>query len=87
MDLSLSLVLTFAGVIAVPLGAFMGTRRASSGRVDNSPSAELWTEGKAIREYLRAELVVRDARIAALEALLAACQLRVAQLEQRGPTP
>ncbi len=77
-----SLVLPIIGVLAVPIGAYLATRRSSSGRIETSQPAELWAEGRAIRDDLRAELTVVRLEVATLKGELIACKERVAFLEK-----
>lgn len=64
------------------LGAYLVARRQSSGRVDTSAPAELWAEGKAIREEYKARVAELRAELAEVKAEAARDRTRIFELEQ-----
>ncbi|MEJ7783181.1 MAG: hypothetical protein WKF96_00160 [Solirubrobacteraceae bacterium] len=75
------LVALFGAYLTYKLG-----KRKNSGAIDTSEAAELWTEGKAIREDLRTDLA--DTKQALVEAVAAITalneEIRLSREETRG---
>lgn len=75
-----------AGVLTAlitSLGAYLLTARKMSGRITTSSATELWAEAGAIREDYRDQLEKANARVAGLEARVAACEDLKDELTQK----
>lgn len=60
-------LLTLFGVVVTALGAWIIAKHQRSGRVDTTDAADLWKEGKDLRDFLVARIEAQSAEIAALK--------------------
>jgi len=57
--------------------AWLVARRQRSGKIDTTEAADLWKEGKDMRDALIAQIVSLEAKIVALEAKIVALDARL----------
>lgn len=71
-----------AGAVLAALVQWSLGRRQTSGKLDTSAPAELWAEGKAIREEYKARVAELRAELAEVKADAARDRARIFELEE-----
>ena len=90
--------LSLAGVAVTAVGAWIIAIHQRAGKVDTSEAADLWKEGKDLRDFLVGRIeaqerarIVSDAEITALKLEVRDLKVEVAglrtELKERWPTP
>lgn len=80
MSAWLPALLALAGAAVTALGAYIIAKHQRSGKVDTTDAADLWKEGKDLRDFLVARIESQEAEIVNLKVEVRECKDEVRAL-------
>ena len=73
-------VLALAGVVVTAFGGYIIAKHQRSGKVDTTDAADLWQEGKDLREFLKNRIIALESEVKELKFEVRELKLEIAGL-------